>query len=293
VTLSTISLPRAWNQHVRARYYRRVVRRRILGTAPVRGATDSTCEVHCLTSARDWLDLVWALKSFYVLGGLRFRLCIHDDGTLSPDAIAALRSQFPDSRIIARRAAHVVVSERLRGYPGCRVLRELNVLALKAFDFPVFLESDRMLVIDSDILCFRSPDVLLNRILDSSYENTTFNKDWGDGYSVDSATASGLVGFTLHPFVNSGLGLAHRDTYQFTCFEEWLHLPGILSHTHRIEQTLVGLACSRAGHEFLPSEYDVSLDPPGDNPVVKHYTGPIRSLLYSDGFSRVAGALGL
>jgi hypothetical protein len=87
--------------------------------------------------------------------------------------------------------------------------------------------------------------------------------------------------------------LVHRDTYQFAYFEDWLRLPGILSHTHRIEQTLVGLACSRAGHEFLPDEYDVSLDPPGDNPVVKHYTGPIRSLLYSDGFGRVVTGLGL
>ena len=30
----------------------------------------------------DWLNLLWTLKSFYLVSGRRYRLCIHEDGTL-------------------------------------------------------------------------------------------------------------------------------------------------------------------------------------------------------------------
>ncbi len=58
-------------------WYRDVVRPRILATPPVEGTTDRRSEIHVLTSARDWLNLVWTLKSFYVASGRRYALCIH------------------------------------------------------------------------------------------------------------------------------------------------------------------------------------------------------------------------
>ena len=53
---------------VRTSYWREVARPRILRTPPVTGTDDPRCEVHVLTSASDWLDLVWALRR--VLSGL-------------------------------------------------------------------------------------------------------------------------------------------------------------------------------------------------------------------------------
>ena len=79
----------------------------------------------------------------------------------------------------------------------------------------------------------------------------------------------------------------HQKSYEIKFFEEWLTLPGILSHPHRIEQTLVALACSRFGHQFLPEEYDVQLQRTQPTQIVKHYTGPIRHLMYREGLNRV------
>ena len=54
-------------------YFRDVVRPRILRTPPVTGLDDTAAEIHVLTSADDWLNLVWTLKSFYAVSPRRLR----------------------------------------------------------------------------------------------------------------------------------------------------------------------------------------------------------------------------
>lgn len=49
----------------RTLYYRDVVRPRILNTAPVINTDHDALEIHVLTSDKDWLNLMWTLKSFY------------------------------------------------------------------------------------------------------------------------------------------------------------------------------------------------------------------------------------
>src|SRR5579872_3609402 len=77
-------------------YYRDVVRPKILRTRPITGTSDNRCELHVLTSKQDWLNLIWALKSFYHASGRRYRLCIHEDGSLPQESLDHLRRHFPD-----------------------------------------------------------------------------------------------------------------------------------------------------------------------------------------------------
>ena len=268
-------------------WQRDVVRWRILKTRPIHGMTDDSCEIHVLTCDRDWVDLIWCLKSFFSVCDIRFRVCIHDDGSVPQNGIAALKQHFPDARLIRRAEADETVKLVLKDYPLCQALRDSNVLSLKVFDFLTFLESDRLLLLDSDILFFERPTTLLQRIADPQYVYNSLNKDWGMGYSLEPAVAQASLDFRFEPFINAGLGLIHKKSYQIECFEEWLRLPGILSHPHRIEQTLVGLASSRFGHEFLPEDYDVNLQPTQPQETVKHYTGPIRHLMYREGLNCV------
>jgi hypothetical protein len=83
--------------------------------------------------------------------------------------------------------------------------------------------------------------------------------------------------------VNSGLGLIHRASIRLDAIEGWLSLPGIWSHDHRIEQTLVALYSCAFGHEFLPPEYDVHLGGFSPELPCRHFTGPIRHLMYAEG----------
>ena len=265
-------------------WWRDVIRPRILKTPPVERTDDRRCEIHALTSGEDWLNLIWALKSFYRASQRHYSLAIHDDGTLTEEAGLAMRRHFPTARFISRREADARAAVFLHEFPRSQALRGSNQLSLKVFDFAAFLESDRMLLIDSDFLFFDTPRVLLERLEDPQYAKNSLNKDWSYGYSVDLARVRALVtDFVLEDRINSGLGLVHRRSLRLDWIEDFLTLPGILSHPHRIEQTLIALCSCRLGYEMLPAEYDVQLGPWDSGLPCRHFTGPIRHLMYRDG----------
>jgi len=267
-------------------YYRDIVRPRILKTSPVYSLPGQTCEIHVLTSAGDWLNLVWTLKSFYRFSQRNYGLCIHDDGTLPPDALATLHEHFPAARFIGRKEADAAVLPELSGFPRCLELRRTNTLSLKLFDFRHYMQASRMLLIDSDILFFSEPTELLRRIDDPNYHLNSVNADAATTYTAEPATVAERFGFELGPCFNSGLGLIHPESLRLDWIEEFLSLPGILGHFWRIEQTLFALCSFRYGAELLPEEYRVKLD--GESRFCcKHYVGPIRHHMYGQGIPRL------
>lgn len=268
-------------------YYRDVVRNRILTTQPVTDTTDLTCEVHVLTSATDWLNLVWALKSFYRYSQRRYALCIHDDGTLIPDHLAMLQHHFPNVRVIERKTADEKVLTLLEAYPRCLEFRKTNHLSPKVFDFIAYLESDRMLLLDSDVLFFQEPTALLHRIESPDYGFNSVNGDVTSAYTVDPAIVQEKCGFDLIERFNSGLGLIHKASLNLDWLEEFLALPNILGHFWRIEQTLYALCSSRFGVELLPPTYEVHLEGNINGSPCRHYVGKIRHLMYSEGIQHL------
>lgn len=260
-------------------YYRDAIRPRILATPSIR-TPDETCEIHVLTSQGDWLNLLWALKSFYLHSGRSYALCIHDDGTLPAEACLALRVAFPDARLISRDEADRRLQPLLADCPRSSELRAVNTLALKVFDFAAFLEGQRMMIMDSDILFFSKPEALLTALEGCSVN--TLNQDWRYGYTIGPETIAGLA-FHLPPLINSGLGLIHRESIRFDWIEEFLGLPDILSHPHQIEQTLIALCSARFGFAMLPPDYDVHTGPMRAGDPCRHYAGPTRPLLYREG----------
>ena len=60
---------------LRTAYYRDAVRPMILEAAPVLDLPeDRSCEIHVLTSADDWLNLLWALRTFQRSAGKNYAL---------------------------------------------------------------------------------------------------------------------------------------------------------------------------------------------------------------------------
>lgn len=268
---------------VKVAHYRDNVRFRILETKPIASTTETTCEIHVLTSAKDWLNLMWTLKSFYWASARRYRLCIHDDGSLNEDHQRTFKQHFPQSRFIKRQDADKAVLASLKNYPRCLDFRKTNKLSLKMFDFAHYLRSDRMLLLDSDILFFEPPTVLLNRIESPDYPLNTVNGDVASAYTVDPAVVKACSGFDMLERFNSGLGLIHKESLNLDWIEEFLGLPGIIGHFWRIEQTLYALCSSRFGAELLPPDYDVHLEGTINGSPSRHYIGAIRHLMYAEG----------
>jgi hypothetical protein len=273
---------------LRMAWYRDVVRPRILSTPPVEQTTDKRCEIHVFTSAGDWLNLVWALKSFYLASGRRYALCIHEDGSLAEAELAVLGKHFPAARVIRRAEADAKLAEVLRGFPRSLAFRNTNLLAPKVFDFIAYLQSERMGLFDSDLLFFAEPTIYLQRVEDPAYRWNTFNADCGDVYTVEPNAVRTRFGHQLLPRVNSGFGLVHRGSIRWEWTEEFLALPGILDgHFWRIEQTLFALCSSRYGVDLLPDEYTLRLEPGIGDRCFRHYNGAIRHLMYAEGIARL------
>ena len=283
-----LRLSKKYEKGLTVAHYRDRVRKRILRTAPVTATGDATCEIHVMTSSADWINMIWALKSFYWSAKRSYALCIHDDGTLGPQQEEALRRHFPRARVIMRAEADSKVLTLLKDYPRCLEFRRTNQLSPKVFDFAAYLESDRMLLLDSDILFFSEPESLLAKIEDPEYRLNTFNGDTASAYTVTPQVVREHAAFELKERINSGLALVHKDSMRLDWLEEFLSLPGIIGHFWRIEQTLYALCASRYGVELLPPEYDVRLGAGLDFGPVRHYVGAIRHLMYSEGMRRLA-----
>jgi hypothetical protein len=273
---------------LRVAWYRDVIRPRILQTSPVCNLTDDTCEIHALTCQSDWLNLLWGLKSFYRYSNRHYKLCIHEDGSLDAVDVSHLQTHFPDARIIRRSDADKLVFKCLENYPRLLDFRQKNLLAPKIVDFVTYLQSDRMLVFDSDILFFSEPTILLQRIESNNYHLNTFNSDFASAYTVNPDEVERLMNFKVLSCFNSGLGLAHKNSIRYDWLEEFLTLPGITDgHFWRIEQTLCALCSSRFGTESLPDEYSLYLNKGIGNRPFRHYVGEIRHLMYKEGISKL------
>jgi hypothetical protein len=269
-------------------WYRDVVRSRILVTPAIENTTDKRCEIHVLTCLKDWLNLIWTLKSFYIASNRRYALCIHEDGSLDGGALAALRGIFP---LPASSGGPMQMQE---SWNSCETFRAAVTFAvpicwLLNFDFLAFLESDRMDLFDSDLLFFAEPTVYLERVENPTYLRNTFNGDLASAYTIDSDVVRLLIGHRVQERVNTGFGLVHRKSISWEWTEEFLALPGILDPDRfwRIEQTIIALCSSRYGVELLPDEYSLRLDRGIGNRCFRHYAAVIRHLMYGEGIARL------
>jgi hypothetical protein len=273
-------------------YHREVTRARILSSEAITTDAEGNAELHVLTGRHDWLNVLWALKSFYRVSPVKFPLAIHDDGSLSDVMLVSLRNHFPQSRVISRMMANDDVERQLAGYPLCMHFRKSNYLAQKVFDLEFYLNASRMLLFDSDLLFFRHPTVLIEKLLDSSYKTNSVNRNWGlYGYALSQDAMQKRFNINVCDSFNSGLGVIHKGVLKLDWIEEWLADEQLRNgHPHRIEQTLIAMCCCKIGCELLPSEYDVYEGKTKFENPVRHYIRPVRPLMYKEGMRYLAEA---
>jgi hypothetical protein len=156
------------------------------------------------------------------------------------------------------------------------------------FDFIAFLQAERMVLFDSDLLFFDAPTAFLSRLEDDHYRLNAFNADCESSYTVEPAAVRERLGCELLARVNSGFAVIHRDSMKLEWIEEFLGYPGLAEgHFWRVEQTLYALCGSRHGAELLPPAYDVRLDAGIPPHTFRHYVGAIRHLMYGEGIAHL------
>lgn len=119
-------------------------------------------ELHLLTGRRFWYQTAFCLWTFARQAGRPLAPVIYDDGTLTEDYRAPLRRLFPAARFVAQTETIARLDTHL---PVTRfpVLRErwLNYPNIRKLIDPHLGRAGWKLVLDSDLLFFRRPDLLV------------------------------------------------------------------------------------------------------------------------------------
>ncbi len=213
---------------------------------------------------------------------------IHEDGSLTEQDVARLRSHFPDARIVRRTDADRELHELLAPFPACRESRRKHNWFLKNFDTWHYALHDRYIVIDSDIVFFRRPDKMMDWIANGD-DSVWVMEDTREKYALPREQIEALLGFPLWKKVNSGLDLMPRAAFNLPLAEKYFELCGPRARDfHFLEQTffaVAGAAWGKGG--ALPAEYEISW---GNfrhrDSVCRHYVGPFKNdLLWIEGAS--------
>ena len=281
---------RAINREGYRNAWRRLrIQRRILNTPPLRTAGSGQVEVRVLTHRRDWINAIWALKSFYHHAQVDYPLFIHDGG-LNAAQGHYLLEHFPDATILPQDETTRVVTEALRrrGLEHCAEARTRFFMTQKLFDVTLMSRAENLLLIDSDIIFFRRPDALIVPPEELAVNKYNADSEEPCYYSASPEELERAIGVRPVRRVNAGLALIRRWTIDPDQIERWLEYPAFFEHPWLIEQTLHALCSTVHGIELLPPTYMLDMAPGlRDDVVCRHYPGVCRSLLYTEGMTRL------
>lgn len=249
--------------------------------------------VHVLTGEKDWMLCAWMLASFFQQTEQTWNVVIHDDGTLTEQTRKELSRLFQTARIIPRTQADATLDTVLKPFPLVYEYRGMHPLALKIFDMPHYCESERFIMLDSDVLFFSYPREIMDWV-GSGAKECWFNEDIEDTSLLSEADAMDDLNVILWPRVNSGISLLTKEAIDYEFCDRALGETSILKgHMWRVEQTLLALCASRYGKGgLLPKTYEVSLRKnSADTCVARHYVGAVRDRFFGEGLKRLAMAL--
>jgi len=240
---------------------------------PFAVAEEGPLELHVLTSERDHAMALWSLCSYYYFSRRADPLRVHDDGTLSTEAIDLFQAFFPGAQVIRRRDADAFLAQELRRWPLLAALRQRVPHVMKITDFPAFCRARRFLLLDSDVLFFDEPRELVEVAeWDTAH---VFSEDLTNWYAVDASEVWLRRGFRLAPRINCGIGNVAKTGCDLARMEAFLRsgLVDIASCPPCIEQTLYALVAEYEGYRHLSGSYAVAKGPGTTGLVAKHYVG--------------------
>ncbi|MES1167523.1 MAG: glycosyl transferase [Pseudomonadota bacterium] len=216
-------------------------------------------ELHLLTGRRFWYQTAFCLWSFARHAGRPLAPVIYDDGTLEAAHRDPLARLFPNIRFVSRQeiVARLDTHLPVQRFPFLRE-RWLNYPNLRKLTDPHVGHTGWKLVLDSDLLFFRRPDVLI---------------DWLDRptrplHAVDCETSYGysrplmdeLAGAPVADLVNVGLTGLDGAGLDWDRLEHWCRVLITRERTnYYLEQALVAMLVAGRTCTIAPAADYVTL----------------------------------
>ncbi len=232
-------------------------------------------EVHVLTGRKFWYQTAFCLWSLAKASGREVVPHIYDDGSMRPEHAAYFREIFPSARVVEQEQ---IIGRLDRFLPESKFprLRErwLYYPNIRKLTDPHMGAPGWKLVIDSDLLFFRSPHSLCQ---------------WADGpdrplHAVDSETAYGypldvmsrLAGRQVIERLNVGLCGLQSEAIDWERLEYWCEeLISVYGTHYYLEQALVAMLVAGRDCAVLPPSDYITLPVPPESSdcraVMHHY----------------------
>lgn len=232
----------------------------------------------------------WSAMRFLPRG----RFVLHDDGTLSEASLAQWRRLLPGMRVVSLAEGKAAVADRFSHAPKLVAWTQGYHFGLKLGSFQVIGETPRILEVDSDVLFFSQPDVLLEALKDPDW-TYAWNQQTSYPYAYPEALLSEILGDLIRPLpprLNGGLIASTRmsedEIHRLDDILRALEADARVDHLrYWMHQTLLACVASRRGSQArpLPGEYDVYVGSRRPESVTRHYVGHprIRPRFFTEG----------
>lgn len=282
---------------VRLLWHRYVTRRRILEADTVRCPENADIEVHMQVCARDWLNALWTIRSFWHAIRQPFQLVLFCDRSVTEEMQALLRHRLPGADVIPCEVPPSEVKARFaERFPELYRLRADG----RFFTLPKVLDSyaarrhEVVLTIDPDVLFFARPDELVADLDPARPYFGRFNlprrdADPRSAFCIDATPLHELFGVELPLRFNCGLGSLNYAAANWEWVEHILKtLPPDPERAFMLDQTIFWLMAERGHWETLPPER-YALEPVErmEGVVARHYYGKTRDLFYVEGIAEL------
>lgn len=272
---------------------RKTHRSSLSGLTPVSGEGDGQgIEVHmlCGSNAADmgmWAS--WSLMRFIPAG----TFVLHSDGSLGETELSSWRQLIPGLVFVPKSSGNESRRERFAVmYPRLEHWRSENPYSSKVIDVHFHGKQPKMIVLDSDVLCFCRPEELLRNYADASI-NFSWNEDERTCYSLPRAEMEAVVGHSIPDLFNTGILVTKRFCEEdFALMEEALDrcIHAGVSTSGWFEQTLMAILAGRlGGGRPLGPHYRVVGGRTKEEAVMRHYVGVkrIRYRFFKEGIPRL------
>lgn len=255
-------------------------------------ATGAPLELHLLTGRRFWYQTAFCLWTFARHAGRPLTPVIYDDGTLSTEFRDPLARLFPATRFVAQGETVARLNEFL---PVARfpVLRErwLNYANIrKLIDVHAGCTGWK-LVLDSDLLFFRRPSMLLDW-LDCPAE-PLHAIDCQTSYGYSRSLMDELAGEPVAELVNVGLTGLDGGALDWERLEHWCATLIARERTnYYLEQALIAMLVAGRDCAITPATDYVTLPRPPEalacQAVMHHYVAQSKRWYFQHSWRRVA-----
>lgn len=302
IKMRTVDAARVRVLEARAGRRRKAQRHAIGQLAPIECVREAEFHVRMLCGHRDadmGIFASWSMARFLA----PCAVTVLSDGTLTAEDKAAWSRVLPGMRFVEVEEADELVANRVKTtYPNVWKLRNALFWGRKLIDVHCLDPAPKMILMDSDVLCFRRPDELLNIARNSTYPYAWAN-DMMYAYPATPEILHEIFGFEVPPRINAGfLLLPNWSDSGFGGFELLEHLIGQILKDGRIpldhvfiEQMLYA-ACSTQSPDarVLSDDYAIRRGKTYPDEVLRHYVGArlIRPRYFLEGVPMLCKQIG-